>query len=577
MLFFYNYIKNNRSFSITLAKIGLLLLSIVLTVSTFYNYSNTYAHLLFLSTLLISFILIMWQLVFVRQSFDKNVATAFVALDSIMVCLMLLPLTAINPFFPVVFLYLIFYIKLLLPRSWGEKLIWATIGLLIVSIAVFSFSGVIEQAYSLIFTTIIPAVLINFLGSFSYAIIANLLKDRRESQMEMYKYDQENAKLKRELFLNSQLVDSLYKDVRRRNIEIKNILSLSGQVNVNADSRRAVESSLYAVIGQTGSRHAFVLTQERKENNYLSVFAQKGVGEYADNIRIYRNSNLLNIITSSKEPFLVKFIPRNDLYSDEIKILSLFKNDLICPIYIKGKLIGVMFIGEKLASTSFKPEDINIVSIVANQIAYIMEQSIVSSEFQDVYFKTIKAMMKALEAKYVFARGHTTRTANYVNIISEKIGLNSSEVKDLTYGTLLHDVGKIAIRDKYLLDSNVFKEDENLVKRKILEHTLKGAMILKSAGFDGTIVDLALHHHENFDGKGFPHGLGGSDLSFETRILSVCNTFDAMTSDRPHRKALSNIAAREYLEYNAGKKFDPEIVKVFLSELSQNKEMQKFH
>jgi putative nucleotidyltransferase with HDIG domain len=206
-----------------------------------------------------------------------------------------------------------------------------------------------------------------------------------------------------------------------------------------------------------------------------------------------------------------------------------------------------------------------------------MEQSQVSTDFQEVYFKTIRALTKALEAKYVFARGHNIRTANYANIVAKRIGVPNNDIKDLVYGSLLHDIGKIAIKDEYLLNANQFSDTENVLKNKILEHTVKGGSILKSAGFDNSIVDLALHHHELYNGKGYPHRLGEEDISQSARILAVCNTYDAITSDRPYRKALPESTAKEFLKTQSGILFDPDVVKAFLSEIDLNKEMYKYH
>jgi putative nucleotidyltransferase with HDIG domain len=234
-------------------------------------------------------------------------------------------------------------------------------------------------------------------------------------------------------------------------------------------------------------------------------------------------------------------------------------------------------VGQKISGSPFNKENINLVSIVTNQAAFLMEQSQASNDFQEVYFKTIRALTKALEAKYVFARGHNIRTANYANIVAKRMGISNGDIKDLTYGSLLHDIGKIAIKDEYLLNPHHFSDTEAGLKNKILEHTIKGASILKSAGFDEPIVDLALHHHELYNGKGYPHRLGEEDISRPARILVVCNTYDAMTSDRPHRKAHPESTAKEYLRAHAGSLFDPDAVKAFLSEIGINKEMYKYH
>ena len=115
-----------------------------------------------------------------------------------------------------------------------------------------------------------------------------------------------------------------------------------------------------------------------------------------------------------------------------------------------------------------------------------------------------------------------------------------------------------------------------ILKEKILEHAVEGSKILKAAGFNDAIVDMALHHHEFYNGKGYPHKVGKDELILGTRILSVCNSYDAMTSTRPYRKALPSSVAQENLRMFSGEQLDPEIVKIFLNEIETNPGMKKF-
>lgn len=578
MLKVYNYIKDHRSKSVSIFKIftTLLIGSVSLSVHFFANAPQSF--LLLLVTFISVFTTIVWHLLFTKHKYSKLVTSLFLGFDNILVIAVLLPLAYTSALYPVLFLTNIIGVRFLLGKRKGFLSSVFALGLFLVALTGYSLAGVIQNVLYHFTLTFFPAVIINGLSSFTLNVIGSLQGKQKKNELEISKLDKSFNDLKRELFLNSQIVTSLNKDVKRRNIEIKNILNLSGQLNINSDSKKAIESFLYTVIGQLGCKHAIILTQNHRKNNYYSTFSAKGFDKKViDKIRIYLDSNLLNTLRSTREPMLEGSIPKNNLYPDEVKMLTLFVNDLFCPIVIRGELKGILIVGEKLSGAKFSVENINLISIVANQAAFVMEQTTVSSDFQDIYFKTIKAMMKSLEAKYIFARGHNTRTANSVNIIASKMGLGRAEIKDLTYGTLLHDVGKIAIRDKYLLDPNIFSEDQTIIKNKILEHTVKGASILKSSGFEDNMVNLALYHHEDYNGKGYPYGLGGMDIPFNVRILSICNTYDVMTSDRPYRKALPETTAKEYLEYNSNKKFDPQIVKVFLHELSINKAMQKFH
>ena len=239
--------------------------------------------------------------------------------------------------------------------------------------------------------------------------------------------------------------------------------------------------------------------------------------------------------------------------------------------------IGAILIGNKISQARFNKEDVNLISIIANQTAFVLEQSKLTQNYKEFYAKTIKAMLESLETKYIYARGHNVRTANYASIVGRRLQLPMNQIKDLTYGSLLHDIGKIVIRDEYLLSSAKFAQDDMQIKEKILDHTLEGSKILKSAGFNNQIIDMALHHHEFYNGKGYPHKIGESDLSLSSRILSVCNAYDAMTSDRPHRKAIPPKTAQKYLFDAQNSQFDPEIVKIFLEEIGNNQIQQKLN
>jgi putative nucleotidyltransferase with HDIG domain len=239
--------------------------------------------------------------------------------------------------------------------------------------------------------------------------------------------------------------------------------------------------------------------------------------------------------------------------------------------------IGAIIVGSKISGGLFSKEDLNLISIVANQTAFVLEQSKLTQNYKEFYAKTIKAMLESLEAKYIYARGHNVRTANYAAIVGKRLNLPINQIKDLTYGSLLHDIGKIVIKDEYLLNSAKFAQGDMEIKEKILDHTLEGSKILKSAGFNDQIIDMALHHHEFFNGKGYPHKIGQTDLSLSSRILAVCNAYDAMTSDRPHRKALSAKTAQEYLLRSKNTQFDPDIVQIFLEEIGNNNLPHKYN
>lgn len=578
MLPFYRLSKSNQSRLFLFSKLLFISLLTFLWIKNI-DIPDQASNRLMLIAVLVSLVsLAIWELIFSGKELHQKAAYWLGVFDLVIIFGFVYPVNYTQDIFYVLPVLLMLTAVTLLPRKQSQVFALYFVLALTVSTIVFTLLGLFINTLEIYFSHLILNGLIYISMSAMSGVVIAMQKQRDKLEEQKLYFQNKCNILQREHLLNRQRMESLSKDVRKKDIEIKNIVTLSGQYTFGSDFRKALKSFLLTIIGQIGSEHAAVLTKEKKQHNFYKIIVEKGVRsvEYAG-LRIYLDSNLIKLLDSTREPMLIKQIPHEGLYDDEIRLLDLFSEDLICPLIIKKRLVGLLIVGNKLSGTGFSKEDINLVSIISNQAAFLMEQSQISEDFQEFYAKTIRSMLRALESKYVFARGHVIRTANYVNILSRKMGMNSEQVKEMTYGTLLHDVGKIAVRDEYLLNDQIFTDDENAIKKKILEHTLKGAAILNSAGFKDTVVDLALHHHEFYNGRGFPHRIGESDLSVGARILAVCNTYDAMTSDRPHRKALPEQTAREYLQFNANKQYDPEIVKLFFNELENNKEMQKYH
>lgn len=182
------------------------------------------------------------------------------------------------------------------------------------------------------------------------------------------------------------------------------------------------------------------------------------------------------------------------------------------------------------------------------------------------YKNTVIAMSNAVDARDQYTSGHSSRVTKLSLLIAEKMKLDVKYTKILEYGTIFHDIGKIGIPDNILnKPGTLTKEEFELIK----SHPATGTKILKDISFLQDSLPLILHHHERFDGKGYPGNLVGHDIPLGSRIIAIADTYDAMTSDRPYRKALEkNVAITEIIKNN-GTQFDPEIVNIFL-EIAQN-------
>jgi HD-GYP domain-containing protein (c-di-GMP phosphodiesterase class II) len=185
-------------------------------------------------------------------------------------------------------------------------------------------------------------------------------------------------------------------------------------------------------------------------------------------------------------------------------------------------------------------------------------------ELRQAYRDTVNAVVNTLEARDHYTRGHTERVTAMAVSIAKSIaagrGLNEDDLFTIEIGALLHDVGKIGVPDAILSKPGPLEVREIV---KIQEHPAQGKHILDDIGYLEQALPCVLYHHERFDGQGYPEKIAGENIPLPGRIISVADAFDAMTSDRPYRKKMDYDSAFREIEKNAGKQFDPEIVKAF--------------
>jgi len=179
-----------------------------------------------------------------------------------------------------------------------------------------------------------------------------------------------------------------------------------------------------------------------------------------------------------------------------------------------------------------------------------------------MYARSIDAMIKALEAKDFYTRGHSQRVTLYSMAIAAELGMTGQELEDLHRASVLHDLGKIGVREAVLNKPGKLTEEEFA---EIVLHPGTAVRILEPIPFFHPLLPAILHHHERFDGKGYPSRLAGSNIPLASRIMTIADTFDAMTSTRAYRKALPVADAIAEIRRCSGTQFDPDIVPAFLA------------
>ncbi|MCC6528349.1 MAG: response regulator [Polyangiaceae bacterium] len=202
-------------------------------------------------------------------------------------------------------------------------------------------------------------------------------------------------------------------------------------------------------------------------------------------------------------------------------------------------------------------------ALLANRNVELQDMTrVLDAEVQGRTTALLLGLINALDFRDTETQGHSRRVALYARRHAEQLGLEPRAVLEIERGALLHDVGKIGVSDTILLKPGKLTDEEWVEMRK---HSLHGYHILAGVDFLGGARDMVRSHHERFDGKGYPDGLAGDAIPLGARIFGVIDTYDAMTTDRPYRKALSAEAARAEIEKSRGTQLDPGCADAFLA------------
>ncbi len=272
-----------------------------------------------------------------------------------------------------------------------------------------------------------------------------------------------------------------------------------------------------------------------------------------------------DMIEFAKKSLTITFKILNDKYDGKIL------NTPICsiiyiPISYQKELFGFLYFeSEKILDIN--SDDISLLSIIASQMAFALKNAQLLEKIETNFLETINSLVSAIEVKDTYTKGHSSRVSKYAVNFAFYINLSKEEIKSIEIASLLHDIGKIGIPYELL---NKKEALSNLDINFIRKHTEMGAHILDPLEFLTKEKKIILHHHERWDGKGYPKGLKGTEIPFESRLLALADSLDAMSTDRPYRKALDfrNII----LEFKkcSGTQFDPDLSEKFIEFLEKN-------
>jgi putative nucleotidyltransferase with HDIG domain len=235
---------------------------------------------------------------------------------------------------------------------------------------------------------------------------------------------------------------------------------------------------------------------------------------------------------------------------------------LICAVLRSPrKRLGVLQLDRGPAQMPFDEDDFYLADAIAASVAIGIESAQLVEEQREQFTQTVSSLARAVEVRDYGTGKHTQRVTDYALLLADELTLSREERYQIQVGTPLHDIGKIGIDDAILRKPDRLT---NVEYEQMKQHTTKGAEILQSINGLRSMIPIVKHHHERWDGRGYPDGLAEDHIAKTARIVAVADTFDAMTSDRPYRRALPPDLAFAELAANAGTHFDPVCVQAFI-------------
>ncbi|MCL5291931.1 MAG: HD domain-containing protein [Actinobacteria bacterium] len=354
------------------------------------------------------------------------------------------------------------------------------------------------------------------------------------------------------------------KQLRERLAELAMLLEVSESMASAIDRTKLADMIIDAATRYLPSDTASLFTTTNDEE-YLTVKASVGLSEEAKRTKVKYGEGIVGWVAQNREPLLLVGKIKDPRFKPLIKREGI-RSAICLPLKFENRIVGVLNVTNLKRERLYAESNLHVLMIIGDVAAIAMENARLFEEAERAYLSTIAALALAIEAKDPCTRGHCQAVASYAVAIAERLNLDGNETARLETAALLHDIGKIGIPEEILKKPGKLDESErNVVKL----HPFTGVQIIEPVEHLSSVLPIIYHHHERYDGKGYIDGLIGEHIPMGSRILAVADSFDAMTSDRPYRNALSISEAIEELKRCSGNQFDPDVVNAFLEVLNE--------
>ena len=379
------------------------------------------------------------------------------------------------------------------------------------------------------------------------------------------------------------LEQSINDYLKARQSQLGALMGVGRMINSSLGRTRVLEEVMDKLIELTHAERGFLMSRE--SDGELKFEIARGMSNdnlKADEFKV--SMTVVHRVAESGDAIVTTNAQEDPRFESQMSVATYRLRSILCvPLKIKGDLIGVIYVDNKVHAGMFGMEDRELILAFADQAAVAIDNArlfeelkAANAELETANFKleaanielkiaydaTLQGWVRALDLRDKETEGHTQRVTKLTERLAKVMGVIGDDLLNIRRGALLHDIGKMAIPDSILLKPAGLTDEERELMKK---HPVYAYEMLSPIEFLRPAIDIPYCHHEKWDGTGYPRGLKGEGIPFAAHIFPVVDVWDALVSNRPYRKGLPPEEVRARIKADSGKHFDPQVVEAFMT------------
>lgn len=350
---------------------------------------------------------------------------------------------------------------------------------------------------------------------------------------------------------------------REEKSKLHSLMEMAALINSSLDPGEIRKMAVSVATTCVGADAASLLLLDQ-ETGELYFEASSGVkGETLQHVRLKPGQGIAGWVARKGGALIIDDVMNDKRFHSGIDNFTGYetRSMVAVPVSSKERMLGVLQAINKLEG-KFTQDDQEMLEALANQVGTAIENAMLFHEQRETFLGITLGFAEALERRDEYTGGHTRRVCDYSMAIAHRIGLTPIQIEELHLSAILHDIGKIGVADRILQKPGKLELDEF---KEMSSHPRIGSEILEHMKALRKMLGGVRHHHEKYDGTGYPDGKKGEEIPLSARIIAVADSFDAMTSNRSYRKSLGVDVAMKELEIYSGRQFDPIVVEAFMA------------